>query len=263
MKIAIMGAMPEEMDDIISLFNKEESSVKPLSTKTIGNREYHCFSYCQHEIIVVFSRWGKVAAASTATTLINHFDIDKLIFTGVAGAASTELSIADIVIGTDYLQHDMDARPLMPQFEIPLTKTTTFSADSSLVSALQTATENTLSSKAFSTLPLHSFTATTPNVHTGLMASGDQFIADKTKVKQLATDIKKATELDLYTVDMESAAVAQICSDYEVPFAALRVISDKADGSAHLDFPRFIATLSAPLIAQITQHALHLNFPLL
>ncbi len=74
-----------------------------------------------HDVVLVFSRWGKVAAATTASSLIAEFKIDQLIFTGVAGASAPTLNIGDIVISSQLYQHDMDARPLMPRHENSLT----------------------------------------------------------------------------------------------------------------------------------------------
>ncbi|MFA6582380.1 MAG: 5'-methylthioadenosine/S-adenosylhomocysteine nucleosidase, partial [Paludibacter sp.] len=109
MLLGIMGAMPEEMDKIIaSITNKqiEES----------GSRIYYRGELFGQEVVAVFSRWGKVAAAATVTHLILEYKVDRIIFTGVAGAISPELNVGDVVIGQRLFQHDMDARPLMRRF---------------------------------------------------------------------------------------------------------------------------------------------------
>jgi adenosylhomocysteine nucleosidase len=78
---------------------------------------------------VVFSRSGKVAAATTAATLIHEFEITEMLFTEVAGAIHSTLKIGDVVLGNRFIQHDMDARPLMKQYEIPLLSQIYFECD--------------------------------------------------------------------------------------------------------------------------------------
>ena len=114
-----MGAMPEEIDSIIQLLSEE-------SRVTIGMRTYSIGKLNGITAVVVFSRWGKVAASITVSTLILEFKVTELIFTGVAGAIDPQLRIGDIVLGRRLIQHDMDARPLMEQFEIPLLGKTFF-----------------------------------------------------------------------------------------------------------------------------------------
>src|SRR3954451_16051531 len=101
-KIGILGAMHEEISAIkeILILNKET---------TIAERIYYEGRINDTEVVLVFSRWGKVASASTTTTLINKFKVDFILFTGVAGAVSELLNIGDIVVGSGLYQHDMDA----------------------------------------------------------------------------------------------------------------------------------------------------------
>jgi len=106
MLLGIMGAMPEEMDKIIAAINHKEIVES-------GSRIYYRGDLYGQDVVAVFSRWGKVAAATTATNMILHFKVDRIVFTGVAGAISHELNVGDIVIGQRLYQHDMDARPLM------------------------------------------------------------------------------------------------------------------------------------------------------
>lgn len=195
-----------------------------------------------------------MAAAITSTTLITHFNVDVVIFCGVTGAAHPDLAVGDIVIGDRTIQHDMNTEPLFPKFQIPLTDITYFAADKKLVALASEAASTVIATKEkLDDLPITEFNPNPLNVMTGTLASGDQFIADKNKVKALSAEIE-----NLYAVDMESAAVAQVCSDYQRPFVAIRVISDKADGSAHIDFPKFIAELASPLDALIVEQLLEL-----
>lgn len=121
-KIGIMGAMAQEVAHL-------KKSMIIASEEIIASRIYYSGTLIDAEIVLVFSHWGKVAAASTATTLINKFNVDAIIFTGVAGAVSEKLNIGDIVIGAGVYQHDMDARPFFEQFQIPLTNNIIFKLD--------------------------------------------------------------------------------------------------------------------------------------
>ena len=143
MKIGIMGAMPQEVDSILSHMTNVEVVER-------GDRKYHVGKIGSYDVVLVFSRWGKVAAATTATSLAAEFKVDQLIFTGVAGASSADLNIGDIVVSSQLYQHHMDARPLMSRHEIPLTGMTFFKADAALMRKTQAATRGlfaTLSQK--------------------------------------------------------------------------------------------------------------------
>src|ERR1035438_10102382 len=128
MKIGIVGAMPQEIDLIREDFETDTVS-------EIAGRAYHEGRFCGVESVLVFSRWGKVAAASTATTLIERFAVDCIIFTGVAGAVSPLLNVGDIVIAYKLLQHDFDVSPsgMFAQFEIPLLGISRFPVEMKLV----------------------------------------------------------------------------------------------------------------------------------
>src|SRR3970282_412777 len=120
--IGIMGAMPEEIDGVVALL------ANPVAS-SMGKRTYFTGQINGIDTVVVFSRWGKVAAATTDTTLIHEFKITELLFTGVAGAISPDLKIGDVVLGKRLIQHDMDARPLMDKYEIPFLSKTYFESD--------------------------------------------------------------------------------------------------------------------------------------
>ncbi len=122
MLVGIVGAMIEE----ISLLKEEMTD---MVCDSFGSRDYYCGTLYGVETVLVFSRWGKVASAMTATTLIGRYKIDALIFIGVAGAMAEKLNIGDVIIGNKLYQHDMDARPLFKKHEIPLTDTVFFIAN--------------------------------------------------------------------------------------------------------------------------------------
>lgn len=222
-----MGAMTEEVDSICA-------HMTDLKSVTLGKREYHCGKIDQHEIVLVFSRWGKVAAASTVTSLINLFQIEALIFTGVAGAVSSELNIGDIVVSEKLYQHDVNAEPLMPKHEIPLTGITYFNAHSILASHAFSAATRSLATEAIA-LALKEFSPNPAKCVQGTIATGDQFISDPKKAQEILDD-----KPETMAIEMEGAAVAQVCEDYELPYVVIRTISDTADHRSTIDFPRFI-----------------------
>ncbi len=233
MKIGITCSMQEEINLLLADLERSESSV-------IGKREYSSGRLYGTEAVLVFSRWGKVASASTATTLIDRFGVEAIVFTGVAGAASPLLSIGDIVVSTALVQHDLDASalPAFAKFEIPLLGISRILADKGLIESMAESASQYISSDLLPEIgerTLSEFGIFAPKIELGLIASGDRFIADKGLINSLCEQLG-----DLLCVEMEGAAVAQVCYEHGVPFVVARAISDKADHSAVIDFPRFI-----------------------
>ncbi len=226
-----MGAMEQEITSILSLMTN-------VITHTIAGRQYHQGLLNARPVVLVFSRWGKVAAASTITTLITHFKCDFVVFTGVAGAASEKLNVGDIVIADTLCQHDMDARPLFPRFEIPLIGQSLFTPNEPECILALTATRNFLHSikDKIQASSLKEFNIMTPQVYLGLIATGDQFISDINSHAAL----QALKPHNLMAVEMEGAAVAQVCQEHQIPYIIFRTISDKADRSAAIDFTKFI-----------------------
>lgn len=235
MKIGIMGAMIEEIsllkDDLIHTKQEE-----------IGDRDYYSGKLYGIDTTLVFSRWGKVASATTATTLITKYNIDCLLFTGIAGAISSELNIGDVVIGNQLYQHDMDARPLFDKHEIPLTGKIFFNADQSLILKMENAVHTFLAKKINEHVDasiLHNFSIDNPRAYTGMLASGDIFVGEHAKTNAIKKEMP-----DVLAVEMEGAAVAQVCSEHNIPFIVVRTISDKADHNAAIDFQKFISDVA-------------------
>jgi adenosylhomocysteine nucleosidase len=231
--IGIIGAMQEE----IKLLTE---SMEITETRTIGMRDYYIGKLFDKDAVLVFSKCGKVAAASAVTTLIEIFKVDSVLFTGVAGAAERSLNIGDIIIADKLVQHDMDASALPPfrKFEIPLLGVDTFIAPDKMISLAELSAQHYISGYMkddVSQDDLREFNITTPKVVIGTVASGDQFIADSRKVQSLCSEIS-----NLKCIEMEGAAVAQVCYEHNVPFVIFRVISDKADEHANINFPKFI-----------------------
>jgi len=244
MTIGIIGAMPQEVDSIIDLLDTHE-------TIEIGGKVFHTGTFKNHNIVVVFSKWGKVSAASCAATLMSQFRISKLIFTGVAGAVCTQLSIGDIVVGDKCLQHDMDARPFFPKYQIPLTDTTFHISSNALVDAASRAITLFFENDFFQ-IPEETknmFQIKTPKIHIGTIASGDQFVSCEKKLEELRNE-------GIAAVEMEGAAVSQVCSEFAVDFVVIRTISDKANTNAPIDFPAFLAHVTPIYAKGIIKHLL-------
>jgi adenosylhomocysteine nucleosidase len=244
--IGIMGAMPEEIDGVVALLTN-------CVATTLGKRIYYSGQINGIETVVVFSRWGKVAAATTATTLIHEFKITELLFTGVAGAIHSDLKIGDIVLGNRLIQHDMDARPMMQQFEIPLLGKTYFESDSNHLDIAKKSISKLLENNSLYAVitneDLDEFSIVQPQLVIGEIASGDQFFSSNEQKKNIKTLLP-----DVLCVEMEGAAVAQVCYEYEIPFCIIRTISDVADDQSPIDFPSFIKKISSKYAAEIIKN---------
>ena len=230
--IGIMGAMPEEIESIIEILEDKELVI-------IGKRSYYTGKINGVRVVAVFSRWGKVAAATTVSALILEFRITELIFTGVAGAVDPRLQIGDIVLAQRLIQHDMDARPLMAQFEIPLLGMTFF-----VTHEIRTMTAgNTIAGQLESLarqIENNPFNIKQPRLFVGDIASGDRFFADSRAKALLLEQLPS-----ILCVEMEGAAVAQVCYEYDIPYTVIRTISDVADEQSPIDFPAFISQVSS------------------
>lgn len=205
-----------------------------------GMRKYYKGTLFNKEVVLVFSRWGKVASAITTTQLINDFDISEIIFTGVAGGIKDDLNIGDIVIGKHLYQHDLNASPFYEKLEIPILKKKFLNTVDS--TKLLSATNSFLNSynSFVNEEDAQLFDITTPKVVFGDIASGDQFISSLKKIKKLNKLVPTAT-----CVEMEGASVAQVCFEYEMPFSIIRIISDKANDNADIDFPKFANSIAS------------------
>lgn len=250
LNIGIMGAMPEEIEGILDLM----SGVQKFS---IGNRTYYQGEINGIACVLVFSRWGKVAASSTVSTLIHHFGINHILFTGVAGAISNTIEIGDIIIGKRFIQHDMDARPLMQQYEIPLIGKTFIESDEGMLLKLEKAVSQMVmdikNKKLLSTEILEEFDMESPRIFVGDIASGDLFFSTLEMKNQLSTSLPT-----ILCVEMEGAAVAQVCLEHAIPFCIIRTISDSADHEAHLDFPGFLKKVSGKFSTEIVKNYFNL-----
>jgi adenosylhomocysteine nucleosidase len=235
MRLALVSAMHEELSAVLARMSDEQKTV-------VAGREFWIGHWHGHEVVAVLSRIGKVAAATTATTLIERFGVSHLVFTGVAGGLASQVQVGDVVVGRSFLQHDMDASPLFPRHEVPLTGVSHFPADSGLTEVLAHAAPLALQDM-LGGLPETEWLGldlANARVHQGLIVSGDRFVSQTAESQALLRDLPEAL-----AVEMECAAMAQVCHDYGVPLAAVRIISDRADDAAHVEFPRFIQTIAS------------------
>lgn len=207
-------------------------------THCIGRRDYYVGVLHGQPCVVVLARIGKVAAAATVVTLIREFDVQKVIFTGLAGAVAPNVRVGDVVIAETLLQHDLDASPLFPQYEVPLLERSHFQACHDLSNRLTRSVQDYLShdfNHQIDPATRERFGLTVPAVHRGTIISGDQFVGNARSVETLRNALP-----DALCVEMEGAAVAQICYEYGVPFGVLRTISDSADDLASVNFSAFL-----------------------
>lgn len=228
--LAIMSATHEELAAVVG-------ALTGAVTQQRGRRDYHVGSLHGVEVVAAFSRWGKVAAAATATQLIASYGVKRIVFSGVAGAVQPGVAIGDVLVGSELVQHDMDASPLYPRYEIPLLGKARFATDPELRTRLTAAARAFLEHDMASAVPqseLSLFRIHAPRVLGGLIASGDRFFASAEEVAALRRRLPAVA-----CVEMEGAAVAQVCDEYAIPFAIVRTISDSADESSVHDFPRF------------------------
>ena len=236
MTLAILSAFAQEQTGLIDLL------LNPERVQRAG-RDFWCGTLHGQPVVLALSRLGKVAAATTATTLIEAFGAKQLVFTGVAGGVGPGVQVGDVVLATDFVQHDMDCSPLFPRYEIPLYGQSRFACDPVLHAHLLEAAQ-----QALMRIP----GASKACVHAGLIASGDRFVSSATEVATLMQGLVQAGHPPL-AVEMEGAAVAQVCHDYGVPFAAVRTISDRADDTAHVDFNAFVQDTASRYALGIVQ----------
>ncbi len=237
--VAIVSAMAQELSLLLS-------HIDDAVTDTHAGRHFHRGHLHGVPVVLVLAGIGKVAAATTTVLLHQRYGIDRLVFTGVAGGLGQSVRVGDVVIADALLQHDMDASPLFPRFEVPLTGKSHFAPDAALSTELHAAAQAVLDEPGHFGPDAAALGVTRPSLHRGLIASGDRFVSTTREAHALRDAIA-----DVLAVEMEGAALAQVCHDLALPFAVLRTISDRADDDAHVDFMRFIEAVAAKASADI------------
>lgn len=216
-KYGIIAAMQEEMQEIENIMTEKEN-------KKIYELDFIKGKINDTEIVLVKSGVGKVNAARTTQILINNFDIDAIINVGTAGSANDELDIGDIVIGCELVQHDFDA--------------TAFGRPKGYISNVGQYVESDkiLIQKMKDTISKIQYTEF--KIKIGIIASGDIFCTEL-KMKE-----KIRTKFNADAIEMEGAAIAQVCKLDNIPFIIIRSISDKPNGNNSITFEQFLEKAS-------------------
>ena len=212
--IGIIGAMEVEVASL-----KERMQDVEITRK--ASMEFYAGVLEGKKVVVVRSGIGKVNAAICTQILIDDFHAEVVINTGIAGSLNTDINIGDIVVSTDLIHHDMNAVAFgYPVGQIPQMDAFSFHSDDALRK-----------------LAVQACRDVNPDieVYEGRIASGDQFVADQGVKDEIIKNF------DACAVEMEGAAIAQAAYLNNVPFLVVRAISDKADGSAEVDYPTFEA----------------------
>ncbi len=235
-KIGIMSALDIELKYITE-------HMQIVRVDTVSQRVFTTGMINGIECVAVKAGIGKVNAAITAEILSNKYNVDAIIFSGVAGGINPNLQIGDIIISEKVLHHDFGE--VVPNAFIPW-DTTGYAADTYLV---RLAGDN-VNKIHFDTIPKNISLATEcyPSVRKGRVVTGDQFIASEEKRHWL----EKTLRADC--VEMEGAAVAQVCAINSIPFVIIRCLSDLANENASVDFDAFCdyaARNSSALVLEI------------
>jgi adenosylhomocysteine/aminodeoxyfutalosine nucleosidase len=224
MKIAIMGAMPEEIAPILEYLDAVEEV-------NYAKNKYYKAKYKNIDVVVAYSKIGKVFSTLTATTMLEMFACDVLLFTGVAGAVNDELKIGDLIVATKLPQHDLDI--------------TIFGHPHGYVPEGSVFVETDKDLRALAKVVAKEMDI---DIKEGIIATGDQFIASQER-KGFIADTFHADALE-----MEGASVAVVCDALGVPFFILRSISDSADMDAGFNFEEFVessAKISATFLMKM------------
>ena len=209
-KYGIIAAMQEEMQEIKKIMTETEERKIYELTFTKGKIN-------NTEVVLVEAGVGKVNAARTTQILINNFDIEAIINVGSAASANDELDIGDIVIGKKLVQHDFDITAFNHEKGyIPNTGVYINSNDYLLNLSEEVLSKNNI------------------KYHKGIVASGDIFCTDYMMSKKINN------KFNALCVEMEGAAIAQVCYLSKVPFLIIRSISDVPNNENVKDYEEFL-----------------------
>jgi adenosylhomocysteine nucleosidase len=252
MTTAILSALPEEQGSLV------HALAQPGRVMHAG-RAFWRGGLQGQPVVLALSGIGKVAAATTATVLAERFGVERIVFTGVAGGLGAGVQVGDVAVAHGFLQHDMDASPIFPRWELPGYGMARMPCDAGLTAMLFEAASAYLARGEGGFDPQnqgigHSHAS---RVHQGLIVSGDRFVSTSAESGALRQALAAAGH-EALAVEMEGAAVAQVCHDYGLPFAAVRTISDRADDGAHVDFPHFVRHVASRYADHIIREFLRL-----
>ncbi|WP_310441700.1 5'-methylthioadenosine/adenosylhomocysteine nucleosidase [Sulfurimonas sp.] len=212
MKIAIMGAMPEEISPILEKIGSYKT------TNYAGNKYYEA-SYKGIDLIIAYSKIGKVFSTLTAATMIEHFGAQKLLFSGVAGAISPTLKVGDLIVATKLSQHDLDITAFGHPYGYVPEGAVFIEADKQMIEMSKDV------AKSMGKI-----------VQEGVIATGDQFVANEDRKNWIGATFNADA------LEMEGGSVAVVCNALNIPFFILRAISDAADMDASFSFDEFLQT---------------------
>ncbi|KGQ70421.1 5'-methylthioadenosine/S-adenosylhomocysteine nucleosidase [Chelonobacter oris] len=216
MKIGIVGAMAQEVE---ILCNK----MTGLTSRKVGSCTIYQGNLAGTETALVQSGIGKTAAAMATTALILLAKPDCVINTGSAGGISAALNIGDVIISDETAYHDADVTVFgYAKGQLPACPPT-FPSNQALIE---------LAEKALQTQG--------KSAVKGLVCSGDVFCNGEQQIAKIKADFPQAV-----AVEMEAAAIAQVCFAFDLPFVVVRAVSDVADKESHISFDEFL-----PLAAQ-------------
>ena len=218
-RIAIIGAMDSEIANLKSMLeNTEEIKIAGIT--------YYKGKLHGKDVVLLKSGVGKVNAAVATTIAIERFNIEKIIFTGVAGSGNPNYNIADIVISKNLIEHDFDTRDIDGDYITVLVEgynDNYYPADEALIELAKSSAEKVI---------------TNSKVYIDTIATGDQFVGNNEKVKQIHDKFKAGA------IEMEGASVAHTALMYKTPFVVIRSLFDKADSDAEVDYPKFVIQAS-------------------
>lgn len=214
MKIAIIGAMEEEVQILRNVLENR-------SIETVANCEFVTGTFYNREIVLLKSGIGKVNAAMSTTILMERYQPDYVINTGSAGGFHHSLNVGDVVISSEVRHHDVDVTAFDYEYGQVPQMPPAFVADPRLAEIAEMCARKVEDIQ----------------VARGLIATGDSFMSDPERVAFVREQLG-----DIYAVEMEGAAVAQVCYQYKVPFVAIRALSDIAGKESSVSFDQFLGT---------------------
>ena len=212
MKIAVIGAMEQEVEQL-------RATLENTKTETIANSEYTTGTYKGKEVVLLKSGIGKVNAAMTTTVLLHTFKPDVVINTGSAGGYDASLEVGAVVISDEVRHHDVDVTIFGYEMGQVPQMPAAFKADMKLMEAAR---------EAVTELGEHQYGI-------GLICSGDSFMNDPVRVENVREYFPQ-----MKAVEMEAAAVAQVCHQFDTPFVVIRALSDIAGKESNVSFDEFL-----------------------
>ena len=246
--IGILGAMESEVRGLVQ-------ALEVVETGMTAGFQYWTGTLSGRAVVIARCGMGKVSAAMAVQHMIDRWGLACVVVCGLAGALAPGLRIGDIVIGEGFVQHDLDASPIFPRFQVPGLGIERFLASAELVEAAEAAARRVVASSPAGLLgpgekAVRVERAHEPAVHRGLIVTGDQFIKDEQR-HAILSDFPVAL-----CVEMEGGAIAQVCHLNQLPFVIVRVISDTADGEAPADFLRFAEEVAPAYTVSIIRELL-------